>query len=1334
MQEFENNLLSMGLFCDAECTVVFSKTDVKVFDKHNNLILQGFRETEGPRMWRFNLLPNQQSPLALKQLACNANAKAADLLTTKVPSTKPFKNSTEYHRRAYDLPSTKNLIEYLHCTVGSPVKRTLLDAVKAGNYRSFPGLSVANVDRYCPLNATPTVLGHLTQVPQGLRSTRWAAAACALLNIKNALLPSTELFNELTEPVQSVHIKVLATSKLFTDDMGRFPIRAMSGNQYIMLAFHEQANVILVQPFKTKADTHRIPAYNVIMTRLKKRNLGVDLQVLDNEASAAYTNCIENEWHCSHQKVPPDMHRRNKAERAIRTFKAHFIAILASVDPAFPRNRWDLLLPQAELTLNLLRQSALHPKISAWEHFNGPYNFDATPMGPPGCKVIAHAKGSTRLSWDYRGHIGFYVGPALDHYRCYTIIKSSTSAVIISDTVVFQHPTLSVPTLTTTDRIIHCLRALTVAVRADKTPDNCHAQLLAIESLRAIFNFNQPAPLSPPSVPISTNPDIPAPSPRVSLIDPPSLSKEPTSPPRVPELRPRMPESLPRVPTPTPSPTTERALPLNSQPIAHRTRSNLRNNLAASVQSENRVKFALPHQHRDTNSMTWRNNITHKAIRETVWITVPPSSRPPTSNLSPQSSQAIQPSSNRFSLLTDDDNPTPPTSISLTTAPTSESTNRTFNMSETVLSAQEKHIRKANLRKHRRKTLQQLAQSEDLFLTESIALANAERAASATSAPPISTTLSMHQKIAVLPTIATAYSVHQLFPPTGSAYPVLDHETGQTLEHRQLRRLPKYKKTWDRSYGNEFGRLCQGAGVHPTIPGEQRVKGTDTMRPINFHDIPQDRISDVAHTRVVCEVKPNKEEINRTRITIGGNTINYSGDCGTKTASLETIKLVINSTLSTPGAEYMTMDLSNFYLNTPLDRPEYTRIKLTDIPQEIVEEYKLHQLVHNGWIYFKISKGMYGLKQAGKLANDLLSKRLTAHGYIQCDITPGLWRHETRPVIFSLVVDDFGVQFTGRHNAEHLLSTLQKHYQVSTDWTGTKFAGMNLKWDYIKRTCRLTMDGYIIDVRTRFNHPNPRKPQHSPHKHRRIIYGAKSQLIVDDVDSSPLLDAKGIKHVQSIVGCLLFYARAVDNKLLCTLSSIGTKQATATENTLAECNILLDYLATYPNDGITYKASNMILAAHSDAGYLNESESRSRAGAHIFLSNDDPVPTANGPVLSSASILRSVYASAAEAELAALYKCAQDMVPLRHALNFMGWKQPKSPIQVDNSTAVGFANNTIISRRLKCLEMRLHWLKDREAQEQFRIFWDKGSRNNADYHTKLHPPEYHISHRPSHAG
>ena len=105
-------------------------------------------------------------------------------------------------------------------------------------------------------------------------------------------------------------------------------------------------------------------------------------------------------------------------------------------------------------------------------------------------------------------------------------------------------------------------------------------------------------------------------------------------------------------------------------------------------------------------------------------------------------------------------------------------------------------------------------------------------------------------------------------------------------------------------------------------------------------------------------------------------------------------------------------------------------------------------------------------------------------------------------------VDDFGVQYKDRHNAEHLLTTLQEYYQVTMDWTGAKFVGIDLAWNYLKRTCGLTMDGYITYVCTRFNHPNPCRPQHLPHKHCWIVYGAKAQLVVDDVDTSPPLDTK----------------------------------------------------------------------------------------------------------------------------------------------------------------------------------------------------------------------------------
>ena len=151
------------------------------------------------------------------------------------------------------------------------------------------------------------------------------------------------------------------------------------------------------------------------MKRFQSCSIPVDAQVLDNKASTAYIKTITDIWKCPHQKVPPDMHHCNKAERSIQMFKAHFLSILASVNPAFPQNKWDLLLPQAEITVNLLQQSLLYPDISAWEHFNGPYNFDATPMGPPGCRDITHAKGSTLQSWYLCGNPGFYVGPAPDH-------------------------------------------------------------------------------------------------------------------------------------------------------------------------------------------------------------------------------------------------------------------------------------------------------------------------------------------------------------------------------------------------------------------------------------------------------------------------------------------------------------------------------------------------------------------------------------------------------------------------------------------------------------------------------------------------------------------------------------------------------------------------------------------------------------------------------------------------------------------------------------------------------------------------------------------------------
>ena len=122
----------------------------------------------------------------------------------------------------------------------------------------------------------------------------------------------------------------------------------------------------------------------------------------------------------------------------------------------------------------------------------------------------------------------------------------------------------------------------------------------------------------------------------------------------------------------------------------------------------------------------------------------------------------------------------------------------------------------------------------------------------------------------------------------------------------------------------------------------------------------------------------------------------------------------------------------------------------------------------------------------------------------------------------------------------------------------------------------------------KYGHTFPRKPQLSPHKHRDVIYGAKEKLTPED-NTSPPLDNQGKKRVQGIVGALLHYSQAVENKLLVGLSVIGSQQAAVTQRTNEAINHILDYCATYPADGILYRSSNIVLCAHSDTGFHNES-------------------------------------------------------------------------------------------------------------------------------------------------
>jgi hypothetical protein len=559
---------------------------------------------------------------------------------------------------------------------------------------------------------------------------------------------------------------------------------------------------------------------------------------------------------------------------------------------------------------------------------------------------------------------------------------------------------------------------------------------------------------------------------------------------------------------------------------------------------------------------------------------------------------------------------------------------------------------------------------------------------------------------------------------------VIDPDTGASLEYRHLVKGPD-KVRWQQANVNEIGRLTDGRVGNGVV-------GSNTIKFIPVSALPSGRKP--TYLRVVADFRPQKADPYRIRYTAGGDRIDYPGITTTPGAEMTTVKLHLNSTISTDNARFMCTDVKDFYLNTEMERYEYMWIPIAMLNQTIIDAYDLKDLIVHGRVLVEIQKGMYGLPQAGRLAYDKLVAHLAPHGYHPCRRTPGLWRHDTRPVTFCLVVDDFGVKYVGKQHVDHLLHALQLQYKITSDWKGELYCGITLKWDYKNGTVDLSMPGYIERALHKFQHPKPYRPEHAPYAWNAPVYGKKTQLTAP-ADDSPLLDKAGTTRVQQVIGTALYYARAIDMTALVAIGSISAEQSKATEKTQQKITRLLDYFATHPDATLRYYKSGMVLYVHTDASYLSELNARSRLGGLFFLSSmpanpqrqplaTDPAPPMNGAIKTNSTIMKAVLASAAEAETGGMFYNCQDALPIRVTLEEMGHPQPPTHVRGDNSTAIGIANDTIKQRRSKAIDMRYFWLQDREAQEQFKYYWDKGEGNRADYFTKHHSVAHHRVMRP----
>ena len=1141
------SLLSIGQLCDDDCVAIFDKRFLNIY-KGKHKIIRGVRNWNDG-LWDVHL-PTQEQRL--------------NMIVRK--------------------DKTKiELAEYLHKCAFSPSLPTFQRAIRNGNLVTWPGINDINFEKYVQ-NLVPTAKGHLDQERSNLQSTK-----------ENN--PEEEDFKptdgkEKTWENAAILYAFKPKEKTYSDQTGRFPHRSSRGNEYIMVMYDYDSNAILVTALKNRQAKTIVEAWESLHARLTQHGHTTKNFVLDNECSNDMKAALKKH-NKQYQLTPPNIHRRNAAERAIRTFKNHMMAGFATCDKMFPVSEWDRLLHQAELTLNLLRTSRINPKLSAYAYLFGVFDFNKTPLAPPGTRTIIHKKSKDRGSWDYHGVDGWYIGPSMEHYRCLKCYNPETFSEVNTDTLKLIPNDTPIPVYTDVDVIKQAVSDI-VHILKNPTKNNIPTVLKgdtiknAFRAIAILLNNNQAQDL-------------------------PVLQKQQRSIPPA-AINPTTPKEKQQVVQPSQLPRVE--CPVYQLPRMQKKRME-----KDKISSEKTVVPQLP-PFKLWNPQSQSSDIS----RQPRPVTPPPILQNNNSK-------------NDWSL-----SPTLPRLIPKAPFP------------------------KIDFRR-------------------------------------------IHPL-----TYSPRYIANHIF-----------NEDGKKLGIDALLQGPM-ASTWKRSTSNELARLSDG------IPG--RVRGTRAVKWIYKNEVPQNK--KVTYANMVCDYRPLKDEKYRVRLTIGGDKLDYNNETASPAANLLDTKILINSTISdaNKNAKFMTIDIKDCFLMSPLPpgEREYMRIHSRYFDTEIRNLYNLHDKINkDGYVYCEIQLGVYGLKQAAILAYNLIKERLTPAGYYPLKESNGLWKHRTRKTVFALCVDDFGVKYYNTDDANHLIQALDKHYDITVDWTGKHYCGLTLDWNYSAGYVDVSMPGYVGEALEQFQHVKPQRMQHAPHRWNKPVYGTKIQYA--EKDKSEKLDKKGKKLIQSIVGKFLYYGRAIETPTLVALNDIGSQQSEPTQNTVKEANWLMDFLSWHPNGKIRYYAGNMQLAVDSDAAYLVVPGAKSRYAGHFYLEsfpnrlNYNKSPS-NGAVHTECKILKNIVCSAAEAECGGLFHNAQVALGIQRTLKAIGHPQGPTRIKTDNSTANSFVHASMRIKRSKTWDMRYHWLREQAVHNIIKVFWDKGTNNDGDYFTKHHSPAVHKTQRP----
>jgi hypothetical protein len=1294
------SILSVAQLADSGLSTMFTPEEVRVTSEENEVIMRAPRHASG--LWYFTPEKESEQDEPVQEGQNTAQRIAA----------------VRSYQQRVNLLTDSERVQFAHAVMGYPPYNTFLQSVERFQ---FPLLTTDMV-RSNPPSAVETQRGHMTASRQGFHSSQPEEPAAGREQRRSNTVEAPKDTEKVADMLCRLHT-------VYADATGPY-VPTTGGNIYVMVVYSTAINYIFLRAMKSK--TEYSSTILAVEQEITSRGHRVQKVVTDNEITReALQTMQERSIELAVQCVPPYNHRANDAERHVQTAKAHIISSWEGRDKRTPDSLWGEQLPQAEVTLNLLRPG---PKgmgsafQALWGH---PYDWERYPMMPIGTWGEAHVPESKRSTWGARSEEVVYLGPAWDHYRCYRVYRPSTGKMVYIDSVSW-HPRTPMPDLTPHDAVRFAMNHLRNAV--EKLPDQDEWGALA-ESLTTRSNdmeatgarqvqeeTKQGSTLILRDHGGKFGADMRALDPkgkhgygtwvcpdcdyqRCQCVELELVAREQKQ-----EQQQQNPvTATTKEPTAMPEPTEMPGKAEESQGTTTEGQSQ-------EISRRSRTQPAHKHGQKCAREVrTYSANQGRKKRGSNA--TVKPIDKEP--RVESQPAEAT--SDNSFNVLEGDDEADyeggepkhaeavehtttttkttrgypsrhrkPPTKFRQLNRVTSAPGGKTIIVSSTKLSKAERYEPAS-------RNIEQGAIYEELIAPEP---RNSEDNKDEQRAKDI-----LDAEAETLQWWEDAAAGYETLLPCEKRVARLIQD-GVRLNYSKAMLLEDAEEWREANYAE----------------WERNVITRKSWRPIHPHEKQEETIP--SYVVPILEQKEGKSK--RIRLAYDGNRSQYEGPRSSRTVSMQAKKIMLNHIIST-GKECMTADVSDFYLAEPNVLPslEYMWCPMKCLTPKIIEDFQLKDKISKGRVLLEISRPVYGLNQAGLIAMQSLKRILEKHGYVECD-NECIFRSNDPldDTIFCIHVDDLMFAYSNTPQAEQIMQVLRKEgYNLKVENDPRMYCGFHITINREERSITAAMPTQVQNMLVRFNLTNVQKRM-TPYPTSRPKYTGRQTTAPQD-DSRPLNENE-IRLLQEKIGCLLYLAMAVRCDIVTHVSKVSSQQATPTERVMKDTDHIFGYLRQFPNRGIKYYASDMQLKAYTDASFDTENKSRSRSGAVFYFGRNKEPSFVNGPIDHISRIQTTTHAmSSAEAEYVALYLCTMRAIYLRNLTEIFGHKQGPTPISCDNACAVGLANDQVADGRTKHVERKYHFTRSIIAKGMVSVYWQAGTSNLADFFTKRLDEETH---------